>query len=63
MGDIAFFVLFLLIGNNMQVAPFDALDACQTVLERVSKRPDVTAIGECQPIRMRVITRSEPTTK
>lgn len=63
MGDIAFFVLFILVGNDMKVAQFDALDTCQSVLEQVSKRPEVTAIGECQPIRMRTLTRSEPTTK
>ena len=63
MNEIAFVVLFLLVGGDMRVAQFEAMDACQTVLEQVSKRSEVTAIGECQPIRMRIITRSEPTTK
>ena len=63
MGEIAFFVLFILVGNDMKVGQFDEIGTCQSVLEQVSKRPEVTAIGECQPIRMRVITRSEPTTK
>ena len=58
MDGILFFVLFLLVGDEMKIARFDTVDDCQTVLEQVSKRPEVTAIGECTPIRMRTITRT-----
>ena len=58
MDDVLFFVLFLLVGDNMKMAQFQTVDKCQTVLEQVSKRPEVTAIGECTPIRLRTITRT-----
>ena len=58
MDGILFFVLFLLVGDEMKIARFDTVDDGQTVLEQVSKRPEVTAIGECTPIRMRTITRT-----
>ena len=58
MDGILFFVLFLLVGDDMKVAQFDTVDTCQTVLEQLSKRPEVTAIGECTSIRLRTITRT-----
>ena len=58
MDGILFFVLFLLVGDEMKIARFDTVDDGQTVLEQVSKRLEVAVIGECTPIRMRTITRT-----
>lgn len=62
MGDLAFFVLFLLVGADMKVAQFEDVATCQSVLEQVSQRPELTAIGECTLIRLRTVTKSETTT-